>query len=104
MNIHAACEIKVWHVAKAPESLRRLAAGASEWIAFIPADLVSPETEALFLRWDSQAHPVLRCELQDGSVVLAGSYPASGSLATSGSAEVQSDDRHVYDARNRHSS
>jgi hypothetical protein len=77
---HAQHEIKVWPIDKAPEQFKRLTAGASEWLALIPADLVSPELEALFLRWHTEAHPVIRRTLSDGSVILSGSFPSASTL------------------------
>jgi hypothetical protein len=81
-------EIKVWHFARAPKPLHRLAAGASEWVALIPASLVSPEVEAIFLRWESETHPVIRRKLGNGSILLAGSYPTAATM--SGSGDIQS--------------
>jgi hypothetical protein len=72
--------VKVWEFARAPKPLQRLAAGASEWIALIPASLALPEVEALFLRWDSETHPVIRRTLANGSILLAGSYPTMATL------------------------
>jgi hypothetical protein len=72
--------IAVWQSENAPEPLRRLA-GSSEWIAFIPPHLTSPDTEALFVRWHSDSHPVIRRVLPDGAVVLAGSYPSGDMMA-----------------------
>jgi hypothetical protein len=77
---HAQREIKVWPIDKAPEQFRRLTAGASEWLALIPVELVSPELEALFLRWHTETHPVIRRTLSDGSVILAGSFPSASTL------------------------
>jgi hypothetical protein len=85
-------EIKVWEFARAPESLQRLAAGASEWVALIPATLASPEVEAVFLRWESEAHPVIRRKLANGSILLAGSYPTAATMT--GSADAQIPDSH----------
>src|SRR5262245_4110838 len=80
-------ELKVWQFAKAPLRLRRLAVGASEWIALIPASLALPEVEAIFLRWESETHPVIRRKLGNGSILLAGSYPTATTL--SGISDVQ---------------
>jgi hypothetical protein len=74
-------ELRVWQFARAPKSLQRLAAGASEWIALIPASLALPEVEAFFLRWESETHPVIRRKLGNGSVLLAGSYPTAATLS-----------------------
>ncbi len=69
--------IQVWPVAQAPKRFRRLAQDSSTWIAYIPAALDCAEAQSLFLRWDSPPYPVVRCRLQDGSIVLAGSNPAA---------------------------
>jgi hypothetical protein len=77
---HPCDEIQVWEYAKAPERLRRLTSDTSAWIAFIPAALVSPEVEVLFMRWDSGAHPVSRRQLSDGAIVLYGTHPSAAAL------------------------
>jgi hypothetical protein len=76
-------EIKVWQFARAPKPLQRLAAAASEWIVLIPASLDSPQIEALFLRWESETHRVIRRKLANGSILLAGSYPSEGTMTSS---------------------
>jgi hypothetical protein len=88
MNEYFGHELRVWEFARAPESLQRLAAGASEWVAFIPAPLVTPEVEALFLRWESDQHPVIRRRLANGSVLLAGSYPSATTMTGSIDAQI----------------
>jgi hypothetical protein len=75
--------VKVWEFVSAPKPLQRLAAGA-EWIALIPASLALHEVEALFLRWDSETHPVIRRKLGNGSILLAGSYPTMATLSGDG--------------------
>jgi hypothetical protein len=65
-------ELKIWRYSQAPASLRKIAPAASEWVALIPRDLVCPETEALFGRWDTETRPIRRYVLKDGSVVMAG--------------------------------
>jgi hypothetical protein len=87
MNEDIGNEVKVWQFAKAPRPLQRLAAGASEWIALIPASLALPEVEAIFLRWESETHPVIRRKLGNGSILLAGSYPTTATL--SGGGDIQ---------------
>jgi hypothetical protein len=76
-------EVRMWQCARAPKPLQRLAVGASEWIALIPASLALPEVEAIFLRWDSETHPVIRRKLDNGSILLAGSYPTAATMASS---------------------
>jgi len=77
---HPRDEVQVWEYAKAPESLRRLTSDTSVWIAFIPAALVSPEVEVLFMRWDSRTHPVSRYQFTDGAILLSGTHPPAAVL------------------------
>jgi hypothetical protein len=71
--------ITVWQSKNAPEWLQR-STGASEWIVLIPVQLALPETEALFLRWHSDAHPVIRLVLSNGTVILGGNYPSATTM------------------------
>ena len=48
-------ELKIWRYRDAPTSLRELAPNSFEWVVFIPSELVCPETEALFERWETMA-------------------------------------------------
>jgi hypothetical protein len=89
-------EVRVWQFARAPKPLQRLAVGASEWVALIPASLALPEVEAIFLRWNSETHPVIRRKLDNGSILLAGSYPTAATM--SGSAD---DIRNMQDLEHR---
>jgi hypothetical protein len=73
--------IKIWQFKLAPGMLQRLVGSNSEWLVHIPASFVSPEVEAFFLRWHSEAHPVTRCLLSGGAVVFAGSYPGAQTMA-----------------------
>ena len=75
-------EVRIWQFDKAPQALRQLAAGASEWLVLIPASLVSSQIERLFLRWDGDGHRVIRKTLPNGSVVLAGSYPSAATMTS----------------------
>jgi hypothetical protein len=77
---HRSDEIHVWEYGNAPERFKQLAADTSSWIAFIPAHIATPDIEVLFMRWDSGSHPVIRCRLSDGGIVLAGSYPEASAL------------------------
>jgi hypothetical protein len=71
--------ITIWQAKEAPGWLQRLT-GASEWIVCIPVQLASPETEALFVRWHSDVHPVIRRVLSSGAVVLGGNYPSATTM------------------------
>ena len=75
--------IAVWAFKDAPESVRCIT-GSSDWVAFIRGELASPNIEALFLRWDNEAEPVIRRVLPGGAVVIAGNYPKLNALAASG--------------------
>jgi hypothetical protein len=72
MSAQAEPIIKIWSYSQAPQHLKRVSAVNSEWVALIPPGLVRPEVEILFLRWNTDSHPIIRHTLADGSVLFAG--------------------------------
>src|SRR5262245_23888775 len=71
-------EIKVWDYQRAPEHMKRVVDDpTASWVALIPATLAGADIEALFLRWSSNAHPVARHVLADGSILFFGTYPTT---------------------------
>jgi hypothetical protein len=79
MNDH----IGLWTYRKAPQQLRQMVDAKAKWVALIPKDLVSSGVEALFLRWSTEAHPVDRYVLADGSILFAGSFPSAETMMAS---------------------
>lgn len=75
--------INVWSRESAPERLQELLPQDAEWIALVPGSFVSSETEAIFLRWHSDAHPVIRQILRSGAVVFAGRHPDARTMLAS---------------------
>jgi hypothetical protein len=74
--------IKVWDYQRAPKNIKRVADDpAAAWVALIPATLAGADIEALFLRWSSDAHPVARHILADGSILFSGTYPTTAMVS-----------------------
>ena len=79
---HKDGEIRIWPYAKAPAALRAMVPHTSEWVAVIPHALVAAtELTSLLWRWDDEDHRVVRRDLPDGTLVLAGSYPTMMTMA-----------------------
>ena len=94
-------EVRVWEYAKAPEGLRRLTPNTPAWIAFIPAALVSPAVESLFMRWDTRTHPVRRYQFSDGAVLLSGTNPPAAVLNGAAVSDIASTGAVPTNARKR---
>jgi hypothetical protein len=73
-------EIKIWKSDQAPEEAGGIIGRQATWIAMVPRSLVCPEVEALFLRWHTETHPVVRRTLSDGFVLFGISHPAAEAL------------------------
>jgi hypothetical protein len=70
--------LHLWEFDNAPPRLRRLVpmAFAGGWLAFICPGSPEGLVESLVTRWKSSESPIVRCEIEDGGIVLAGPHPA----------------------------
>lgn len=98
---HPSNEVRVWEYAQAPEGLRRLTPDTPAWIAFIPAAVVSPAVESLFMRWNTRTHPVSRYQFSDGAVLLSGTNPPAAALTGAAGSDIASTSSVPKNARKR---
>lgn len=70
--------LHLWEYDNAPANLRRLipAAYAGGWLAFIRPGTSAHLLESLVARASSTGFPVMRCQIEDGGIVLAGAHPS----------------------------
>jgi hypothetical protein len=70
--------LHLWEFENAPARLRRHVpvAYSGGWLAFICPGSADDLVENLVTRWSSSESPVVRCEIEDGGIILAGPHPA----------------------------
>ena len=73
--------LKLWGFDDAPDDLRRLipVRYAGGWVAFVCPGGAAEVVEWLVKRWNASGLPILRHEVEDGGIMLAGLHPQQAS-------------------------
>lgn len=69
--------LQLWEFEDAPANLRRVVPKAypGGWLAFICPGGATELAESLMTRWSLSGFPIVRGEIEDGGIVLAGPHP-----------------------------